>query len=570
MSLSVRNRCGKWAHAWHDYRVGLYRKISIGCAAGSVVGIVLHLALRDSHVAPTLGRTWSGFWSTSLFDAPSKYIFDLVVLFAAAALLFVPTLAKWLWKLSRSWWSGLVSLVSISAAISVASISLFPNYHTLALWSALPVVVIASELWRRSEMFPVIVSAARPVIREVNPFDLVLIAAIRRFAPSLFLTIRDLGERLTCRESASGPLSSAIDTADLAFQKLHSEIEDSPINGEFQWVLGSLFPKFAAFRRKKENATVYYIRKHEHSSTGNGRSICDPRYFPIYIFATVPEAMFSNSRFLQVGSDLNLAKCDQDIARILKVTIEGMNPGKTIDFLHKLRDQVRHLDPQVLEWLVYAVAEQSKRFFNGATHGSMDERFEALQAEEFVIEVVDMLGDSVGKRVVEKAILCACHDRLALNLFERTRQKRGATLSGAITTDRALFTSAFVGRMRARYNIDSPERVHDLSGSDWSAFARWLEECEDDRAISAAFWTAFIGSSPKKLTEAISFLYPIGFWASDPRTLVGKMFPMAEFERLLGELTNEESFDHKEQDAIKRMKELVAGNYQTGPGEWVT
>lgn len=369
-------------------------------------------------------------------------------------------------------------------------------------------------------------SAARAVAGEVNPLDLLLITFVRRYAPALFTAIRGLGEGLAC-DSQIGAVSAAVSTADVPLETLRADINSLPNVDEFEWVVGCLFPRFGAYVRKKGGAFLFSAREHEHSSTVNGRRICDGRYFPLYMFAILPDTMFSASRFVEVCDRLRAAATELDVAGIFSDTIASTKTEQTTDFLRKLRDQVRQFKLLVAESLAYAVAVEAERLYNGLTRGSEDDTFEALQAEQLIVEVSQIVGESNQQRVISKAISCSFHDRLAVYLLERAAGRRGYDFRAASSLDVAALTSAFTERMRSRYNREELSSSRNLSSSDLFAIRRWLNETPGDSCISEGFWDGFIGSSRKKLAEAIDFIYPRGFWTSDPKPIVDPIFPVS-------------------------------------------
>lgn len=118
--------------------------------------------------------------------------------------------------------------------------------------------------------------------------------------------------------------------------------------------------------------------------------------------------------------------------------------------------------------------------------------------------------------------------------------------------------------MRKRYS-SVYEAGPPTSQLGWWAFRRWAEHSQEDRQIEQDFWRGFIGSSRKKLAQAIDFIYPSVLWRDDPTAAVDALFPLAEIKVLLAALA-EEDLDNTERLAIERMTELLRGRYQTSPG----
>src|SRR5262249_1333965 len=142
------------------------------------------------------------------------------------------------------------------------------------------------------------------------------------------------------------------------------------------------------------------------------------------------------------------------------------------------------------------------------------------------------------QRILEGAVLRAADDTFARRILEYTRDKeRNKVLTNFSNVDAKAVERAFMRRMRDRYGSQVPIETVEIAQGDWWAFRLWAENSEDDRERIWEFWRRYIEKSPKRLAQAINFIYPGGVvWSSDPRPLVGSLLPLEEVQRLMQEL----------------------------------
>jgi len=120
----------------------------------------------------------------------------------------------------------------------------------------------------------------------------------------------------------------------------------------------------------------------------------------------------------------------------------------------------------------------------------------------------------------------ATDDTFAIRLLEFIEHKdRNKVLTNFSHIDPLKVRAAFIARMEARYGkaVDAPNV--NISQGDWRAFNVWAGNTPGDRETEQDFWRRFIGSSRKKLGQALGFLFPTGFtWSDDPRPLIDNLF----------------------------------------------
>ena len=207
-----------------------------------------------------------------------------------------------------------------------------------------------------------ILTAARPIIGEVNPFDLTVIGVVRRYYPSIYRLVRTKrllltygGVSLTKGEYLTQEHKNK--ERDAFLTTLNSEIAKCPQPVVAETLLSWLFPDYAAPSGEKR---LFYasVRPTNENTADDEKRICAADYFSIYFRGAVPEEMFSNAELDRIVSDLNEAGTDADVKRVFSRTLDSIPPKhpKREDFLWKLSRASERLGDATAERLAYAAA----------------------------------------------------------------------------------------------------------------------------------------------------------------------------------------------------------------------
>lgn len=406
-----------------------------------------------------------------------------------------------------------------------------------------------------------IVAAGEPITREVNPVDLVLIEAVRRFSPSVYDLVRRGAEFL-----ADAPKSPYLDRDKVtkeSFVALNEEIDGFREAKSIKVLLCWLFGNYAKNSDQRAAFATQARRATGHYSPADEKRISDRDYFPIYFRGAVPEEMFSQAELDSVLSELAKAEADAqvDIAYIKLLGSIPAGQAKRRDALWKLARASETLSDTTAERLAYAAAKHADAFSYGLFSSS-----ESVYALNIVFVAAQKASSTNPQRVLSGSMARTSNDAFAVRLLELTENRENnSILTNFARVDVAGLVGAFMDRMRRRYGRDSSGEMPDLKQADLWAFRRWAEYSEKDRETEQDFWRRFIGTSRKKLAQAINFIFPgDGVWTEDPRPILDKLFPLEELHDLLNKLPAGEELDDAEKGGIRRLEELRDGRFRTG------
>ncbi|HEY6291602.1 MAG TPA: P-loop NTPase fold protein [Terriglobia bacterium] len=430
--------------------------------------------------------------------------------------------------------------------------------------------MLCTNLRKANILLNDIFAAARSIVGEVNPFDLVAIEAVRRFFPETYRLVRTNRPYLTPGSSSWAKYEySWEEKRKEGIEKFAAEVKQASADGgkpeAAQALLSWLFPAYESLVNASRRFHSHVNRKNESTADAEKR-ICSADYFHIYFRGQVPEEMFSNAELSQMVSDLNEAASDAGAGRIFSGILESIPPKhpKREDFLWKA-NRAEGLTDLAVERLAYAAADRAANYaYDFLKVG------EAAQALNLVFTAAQRLSATHdAQRVLETAMARASDDTFALRILEFTEhQDRNKVLTNFTHINAGTVRAAFITRMRRRYGADSVTQEVDLKCADWQAFRLWANNSPEDREIAYAFWRGFIGKSRRKLAQAADFAFPRGVsWSGGyPSAAVSDVFPADEFRRLLGDIPEGEPLNEVEMKAIGRMERLVAGTWE-GEGE---
>ncbi len=409
-----------------------------------------------------------------------------------------------------------------------------------------------------------VVAASRPIVGEVNPFDLTLIESIRRFYPSIYSALRKNSLPLTGEEGwGKGdylPTEHRKKRQEEFFSSLDEQIAKVDETAVLSALMTQIFPEYAN-TTKRFKSLYSFGRYTDRDTARTEKRISTSNYFPTYFRSAIPDEMYGNAELQRILSDLNTATTDHAMWDVFSNALDSMpsQHPKREDFLWKLSRATGELRAQAAENLAYAVADRAADYTYDMMHVG-----EAARAVNLVFSVAQRLSATpAAQRVLENAIRRASDDTFAIRIVEFTEQKdRNQILVDFSNVNVGAVKTALIERMRTQYGPGAPD-LADLKHCDWYALRRWVEFSENDRNTAHEFWRRLFGKNRKRLAQAINVLYPGGnvVWSSDPTPIVNSLFPITELKSLLGELTEEEQLDEVEQNEIKRFGELLEGKY---------
>jgi KAP family P-loop domain len=417
-------------------------------------------------------------------------------------------------------------------------------------------------------------ASGRIIGGEVNALDLVGMVAIRRFSPKVYQLVRRNAAFLTYsgdswtkgrhisdkqKEKESGEF----------FTVMEGYLAESEEPKALGHVLALLFP---AFDESRGGTSLRMHRPTDEGLADKEKRICDSDYFTIYFQAVVPEEMFSMAELNDAVARFNKAATETVCEQVFMELLGGIpaHHDKRTDFLWKIGRAVEsRLGVPAAEFIAYAAASRATDYAYGLMNIG-----EAAKALNIVFESAQRFSQtSKAQEILIGAMKRATDDTFALRLLEFTEKRdRNQILTNFKFIDLANLKSAFMERMRRRYGegIDA-SKVEITTGDPW-AFRQWAENSADDQKTEADFWRGYVGTSRKRLAQAINFLYPKGYtWSEDPSKWIERFVPVDELRSVLeNSRDKEEELSEIESNGITRFQQLLNGKWFdiARPGSW--
>lgn len=324
-------------------------------------------------------------------------------------------------------------------------------------------------------------------------------------------------------------------------------------------LLELLFPRWSA--RHGKLSMHSFRRSNDSEAIEKEKRICSPEYFFVYFRAALPEEMYSEAELSRTLARLNAANTEEECISIFSEELFSVPAGslRRVDFLWKLGRSVQsRLTPNAAEGTAYAAAIRASDYaYNLVNIG------EAAKALNIVYEAAQKESSSPkGQAILVGAMNRATDDTFAIRLLEFTEDRdRNKILINFSHIDPQRVRTAFLERMRNRYAKTVDAHQVGISQGDWRAFRFWAENSPADKDLGQAFLRRFVGSSRKRLGQALGFLFPVGYsWSEDPRQILENLFPLAEAQHLIDSLADD-GLDENETSNIERFKEMLAGKW---------
>jgi hypothetical protein len=408
-----------------------------------------------------------------------------------------------------------------------------------------------------------LMSAAHPVAGEVNTLDLIGIEGLQRFEPTIHRLIRKNSSFLTSTDDSwsKGPVAGKGKNAEAEafYTRLEAALSQSAEPTATGVLLDLLFPRWSERRGER---TRHSFKRSLSSDQGEAeKRICSPEYFFIYIRAALPEEMYSEAELSRIVARLNQAKTEAERLQIFTEELLTLPKGhpRREDFLWKIGRSVEtRLSDDAAEGIAFAAAIRASDYAYDLMNIG-----EAARALNIVYEAAQKTSStSRGQSILIRSMELATDDTFAIRLLEFTEDKdRNKVLTNFSHIEPQAVKNAFFERMRTlRGKVVDAVHVGILQG-DWRASRLWAENSPDDKETERDFLRRFIGSSRKRLGQALGFLFPTGYsWSEDPRPMLDNLFPLTEAEKLI-ETLPDDGLDELESNNIKRFKEMVGGKW---------
>jgi hypothetical protein len=408
-----------------------------------------------------------------------------------------------------------------------------------------------------------VMTTARQVAGEVNTLDLIGIEGLQRFEPTVHRLVRKNGSFLTSADDSwsKGRVSPTKDAEIEGFYaRLEKAISESAEPAATRTLVELMFPRWSN-RAGRELTRHSFMRSMTSDEIEADKRICSPEYFSIYFRSALPEDMYSEAELSRIVIRLNQAKTEAERVKILTEELFKFPKGhaRRDDFLWKIGRAVQpRLTEDAAEGIAYAAAILAKDYAYDIMNIG-----EAARALNIVYEAAQKTSSTAkGESILIGAMNRATDDTFAIRLLEFTEYRdRNKILTNFSHIDPQRVRNAFLARMRSRYGktVDA-DKVGILQG-DWRAFRLWAETSPADKEIEQDFLRRFVGSSHKKLGQALGFLFPAGYsWSEDPRQIIENLFPLVEARHLIETLAND-GLDETETKNIERFKEMLGGKW---------
>jgi KAP-like P-loop domain-containing protein len=417
--------------------------------------------------------------------------------------------------------------------------------------------------------------AARRLVREVNAVDVVVIETLRRFFPGIYEVVwRNQLQFIESQISLKTPFRSEDSTKrerTAFFDALKPKLEDTGQSKEASELLVWLFPAYVQYLGGAYKLTGR-LQTANLETAEKEKRIFHPDFFPLYFRYQVPETMFSETDLESFIKGMNSLSSLEDCITYFSNSFTAVPKGspRREDFLHRVALSVERFKDLQAEALAYAVAHHARDYVYDVI---MFVVAEAGRALVIIFEVAQrFVKSSKVQQVLERSIAESTDDTFALRMLTlSTEPERNKILLDFSHVNKNELTRVFAERMERRYGPHADISKVNIAEGDRSAFVVWAKSSDKSREIEIEFWRRLIGTSRKRLAQAVDFIFPVRgvLWESDPTPHVELLFPIAEFKNLLEKLQSGEELDDNETQALDRLQRLISGEFKNGvPRDW--
>jgi hypothetical protein len=364
---------------------------------------------------------------------------------------------------------------------------------------------------------------AWPLVDEVNPFDLTLLAALRYFAPAASELIWSFGNTLCApdiRSAISDP-EGAYEAQVASFLEQERNLLRYPLPQEqARRIRAILFSGLDEIKEasgtdsnRKVTAAVRYFERNK--AGARTKKLRSASYFPAYFQNVLPGTIFPERELAEILDELRRAD-EFQTQRAIFTSLKEMegNGEKRLNFIEKLTDKaVQFLDLDKCSLVANVLVGRSS-----GVEDPLSER-EYSQIARFVTGVCDELflaGRREDRlRVLRHSILGARADGVAFRIFGWAVNRPFpdvaiATQRGIENVPKEELEPAFLERMETQYGPAKGLQDVDLNFSYWLALSDWgimLEKSvwATNRNLQREFWMRYI-TSPKRMADFVRFV----------------------------------------------------------------
>lgn len=394
---------------------------------------------------------------------------------------------------------------------------------------------------------------AWPLVDEVDPLDLTLLAALRYFAPAASELIWASRDTL-CAPDINSNIADPelVYEAEIAsyFERESNLVRNATLQEQVRRIRTVLFSGLDAIKNsseadkhKKVNATVKFFERNK--AGARTKKLRSASYFPAYFQNVLPGTIFPERELAEILEELkrsNEDETEQLISTRLK-EMEG-NGEKRLNFIEKLTDKA----VQSLDLVKCGAAAEALAHRSSGLDDPWSER-EYTQTARFVISVCDALylAERAEDRLLllRKCIREAKADGVAFRvlLWAVNRPFPDAAIAAQrniVSVPREELEKVYLDRMETQYGPEKGLKDVDLNFSYWLAFSDWGMMLEKsvwarDRNLQREFWMRYISSSERMASFAQYVLAPFALQlntGAPTRTLWKHILPEEDLRSL--------------------------------------
>jgi hypothetical protein len=386
---------------------------------------------------------------------------------------------------------------------------------------------ICSNVRLVNRLISAVRAEAEPIIGEVDPIDLTMVAALRCFAPAMLDLLWRSGDTLCAQDSptnVSEPNNAfAEGVASFLTAEAHLDLSESLLDHARvirKFLFSGLDEIEGAGKSDARNwinlALRYFDANKQAAQTRRFRSIA---YFPAYFHSAVPDAIYSERDLRRIFDELGRSD-DSEIDLALRREFEGLECTelRRLNFLEKFSGRA----VQMLDVERCAKAASTVVSLPGGVDGAFHEQ-EYDCAARLVISLSDELA-LAGRAGDCHSLLSNCIERagpdgVAQKIFASglgSRPIRDAVTAarrGVPRPSEDVLKSAFLRRMEKRYGSDVAVGHVDLNESYWLAFHDWGVSLKNSvwaarPDLQREFWERYISSAGRMAAFARYVIAP--------------------------------------------------------------
>ena len=412
-------------------------------------------------------------------------------------------------------------------------------------------------------------NTTRPLVGEVNPVDLTLLAVLQQFAPNIYELVWTFRDTLT----STGTLWTSDDfQKDFRTRVMSYHEQEKSISEKIQ-----LQEQVAAVRNSLFSGLDRIIRENEKSlpteqiRTENARSLADhsylekndkaseqkrlrsPSFFPAYFQGKLKSSIFAEAKMSDFIERVRTAKHAAECGQILRDELEELKdaPERRLNLLRKLTDKAHLIEvPEALRAIALAAVQYKQ--VDERTRERDDER---AQIARLVSGIADLLEINNGpaprveilKQCIDQAASDEVSQRILVQATRPVPPYSFALKSKGLSPvpDQDLFP-VFLHHMEKSYGPDAVvanirlELAYPPAFYDWASIAqsgKWC--CEDKKTIALDFWRRYLDSR-ERLADFSKYILTFYVYADSVNIYPDALFPTSELRELLRKFPNED------------------------------